>query len=365
MPEQPAGGNPRQVGPVRDVEGSAHFEFFVVCAVTTIAVTRIYLELTGYPQIGGSGGLHIAHVLFGGLLMLAAVLVFILFLGRRARWVGVFLAGVGFGLFIDEVGKFVTQDNNYFFAPTAAIIYILFVVVYVLVTFLVARRPMSDRELLVNALKMLQEAAADDLDDGEAKEARRLLEKVDPASPLRAPLVAAFDELDAAPTRLGLMARVYQWVRRQVVGATRSPRVERVAVLLFVVFNVLSLAGPVQRALEAADGRSGLGSGDLVYGGSALAVTVASLVALVMWRRGSRLWALRVFALSLTFQLLVVQFFQLLDNTFRGFFWVFVNLLLLGVCRAMLFRREHPDAASAAAPAAYGEREEKGAGSGT
>ena len=34
----------------------------------TVAVTRVYLELTGYPQIGNAE-LHIAHALWGGLLL--------------------------------------------------------------------------------------------------------------------------------------------------------------------------------------------------------------------------------------------------------------------------------------------------------
>ena len=34
---------------------------FLVSAIAAIVVIRIFLEATGYPQLGG-GGLHIAHV---------------------------------------------------------------------------------------------------------------------------------------------------------------------------------------------------------------------------------------------------------------------------------------------------------------
>jgi hypothetical protein len=75
-----------------------------------------------YPQVGGSK-LHIAHVLWGGLLLLAALLTTLSFLSPAAKPLAATAGGVGFGLFIDEVGKFVTKDVNYFYRPAIAIIY--------------------------------------------------------------------------------------------------------------------------------------------------------------------------------------------------------------------------------------------------
>jgi hypothetical protein len=32
-------------------------------------------------------------------------------------WLAAFAGGVGFGFFVDEVGKFISEDVNYFFEP--------------------------------------------------------------------------------------------------------------------------------------------------------------------------------------------------------------------------------------------------------
>jgi hypothetical protein len=75
-------------------------------------------------------------MLWGGLLLVVAVILIQLFVGRRALVLSALAAGVGVGLFIDEVGKFITTSNDYFFAPAAPIIYgavLLFVLLWLVV----------------------------------------------------------------------------------------------------------------------------------------------------------------------------------------------------------------------------------------
>lgn len=110
-----------------------------VCFGLTVVITRLYLMASGYPKIGGST-YHIAHALFGGLLLVIAALVALLSSARHALTVTAVLAGIGLGLFIDEVGKFITTDNNYFFPLAAPIIYLAFLCIVAVALFADRRR---------------------------------------------------------------------------------------------------------------------------------------------------------------------------------------------------------------------------------
>jgi len=121
-------------------EAGNYLETLFIFAVGTIVTTRFYLEFTNYPKIG-SGGLHIAHMLWGGLLLLSSVIILISFVSKKIFKVAAILAGIGFGLFIDELGKFITNDNNYFFEPTIALIYVIFIILFLMLKLIEKKRP--------------------------------------------------------------------------------------------------------------------------------------------------------------------------------------------------------------------------------
>lgn len=110
---------------------------FVLAGVLTIFITRAYLAFTGYPQIGNST-LHVAHVLFGGAILTASFL-YLLLATRPHKLLASLLGGIGFGLFIDEVGKFITQDNDYFYRPAIGIMYVSFLLIWFISRFIIVR----------------------------------------------------------------------------------------------------------------------------------------------------------------------------------------------------------------------------------
>ena len=135
----------------------------------TVILVRLFLQLTGYPQIGSST-LHIAHLLWGGLLLFAAVLLVLIWDNPFAYRSAAVLSGIGIGLFIDEVGKFITRSNDYFYPPAAPIIYGFFLLTVFL--YLYVRKPDADdpRRAMVHALEKLQDAIYGELIESEIEE---------------------------------------------------------------------------------------------------------------------------------------------------------------------------------------------------
>jgi hypothetical protein len=116
---------------VRRLGAERYLRHTLIWFAVTVIVVRSALAATGYPKLGGSE-LHIAHVLWGGLFLFGAALSPLLFANRWALETSAVLAGIGVGLFIDEVGKFITQTNDYFFPPAAPIIYAVFLLTLLL-----------------------------------------------------------------------------------------------------------------------------------------------------------------------------------------------------------------------------------------
>ncbi len=199
----------------RNIRARDQLEIFLLSAIGTVLAIRFFLHLTGYPQLGGNG-LHIAHILYGGLFMAAGFILTIAFLGVRVQRLASFVSGVGFGFFIDEVGKFITSDNNYFFEPAIGIIYAVFVVMYLTFNFLSREQKLSSREYQLNALGHLEEAILHDMDPTEKERAHQLLLRADHRSPLTRQLQALVENVDlVSEDEPRAITRLLHWLDRK------------------------------------------------------------------------------------------------------------------------------------------------------
>ena len=146
----------------------------MLSAITSVLVTRFALEITDHFQLG-RGPWHLAHVLWGGLAMFIGGMMPQLFHGDKVRKWGALIFGVGCGLFIDEIGKFLTRDNNYFFQPAILFIYGFFVLLFLLYRYLERINKKEAKTLIYQTLSELEEVAENDLEVNEKENILRRL----------------------------------------------------------------------------------------------------------------------------------------------------------------------------------------------
>ncbi|MBP6989473.1 hypothetical protein KBB48_01725 [Candidatus Shapirobacteria bacterium] len=156
------------------LNASANLLDFLIWALISLFGTRLFLVIFNYPTVG-RGNWHIAHVLWGGVFMLLGIIFFLIFYSRSAfRYASIF-SGIGWGLFIDEIGKYVTRDNNYWFRPAIIFIYISFILLFFIYRLLEKKSSLTYSSLWISLLEDCQELINHDL---EKREKRTILRKI-------------------------------------------------------------------------------------------------------------------------------------------------------------------------------------------
>lgn len=315
-------------------------ERFFVSAVAAVLVIRAWLAATGYPQIGGHG-LHIAHMLFGGLGMLVALLASLIFLGSRVRQFAAIAGGVGFGAFIDELGKFITSDNDYFYQPTVALIYVIFVLLFIIGERLATEAHPTPDERLAQALEVVSGAVTEEFPARERALAMRLLAQSDPANPLVPALRGAIMRIAATPDpQPGIavqasrrVARDYTWLAGQRWFLTLILAIAGAA----IAFSLRELAVTVLANSENGRIRAYVDStGGLLVVVNAVAFALL-LAGLLMLRR-SLLDAYRWFRRSVLVSLLVAQPLAFYTQQWTALVGLGLNLVLLSALEFAITR---------------------------
>ena len=349
-------GLPRLRTP-RNAEFTSLLETFLITAIATVLFIRTQLWLTNYPQLGG-GGLHIAHLLYGGIFMAIAIGVLLMFLGRSPRRPAALLGGVGFGFFIDELGKFVTADNNYFYKPAAGVIYVVFMLIFLIIRYLSTRRDLSTQERAANAVYLAIDATHGRLHERERLRAVTLLDEADQRDPIVAPMRTLLGELRALPTppprfyeRWGerLQAwylRISQWpgLRRAITAVIVLWVLNGVLTVIGLVLQVGARYGKLPRGLRVDD------FNDLSFLNIAItagtAISIAFMLAGLVRLRRDRLGAYRRIERGLLISILVTHVFVFVRSQFGAVFGLGIDIALLIALRSMIHAEEgRPDTA--------------------
>ncbi|MEZ0113628.1 hypothetical protein ABH920_007661 [Catenulispora sp. EB89] len=308
---------------LRLADGVWRLRMMTLAGIATVLITRAYLAATGYPRIGG-GGIHIGHVVWGGLLMIAALTVALVWAGDRARVWTALLGGVGIGLFVDEVGKYLTTTNDYFYRPAAAIIYLVFAALLVLAALLgrdTAASGAGDAsgaagasgasERLAGAAQIAANGLVSGLTPDERDHATRLLDGCadqDRDAVLR--LLAQAQHRD--PGRLTrAVERVRGWTE-WIAGLRWTETVVFVLLILSrVIVAIIFIAQAAGGEPHSTD--AGAITASAFTRGASAVLTIA---AVVMRIRGRRLTAYRLAKAAILLDLIVTEVFNFHDSQF-------------------------------------------------
>jgi hypothetical protein len=326
---------------VRRHDAEDYLLIYLVAFGVTVILTRVYLHLTGFPQLGNSV-LHIAHALWGGLLLFVAVLLPLAFANLWAVKAGALLSGIGTGLFIDEVGKFITQTNDYFFPPALSLIY-AFILLNVLV-YLYFRRPhrQDPREAMYHAFEGLQDALDGDLDTEEAAriEAQLAIAKQSDRDEIASLASAISSYLQKEKRHLSAAESGY-WkrtaMRVDALGRRLGRRMHRIIIAVLLILWVAFVIGYVAVLIlggsnldnQVVQWRSPLIAVQTVIGG-------LMIVAVVAWLTGNEERGLRFGIYGFLLSLVALQLLYFYLSQFSA---ITATLLQLGFLAILLAYR--------------------------
>ncbi len=302
----------------------------------TVIVTRVGLQLTGFPQLGNSV-LHIAHALWGGLLLFVAVLLPLALANRWAFQASALLSGIGIGLFIDEVGKFITQTNDYFFPSALSLIYGFFLLnVFVYLYF---RRPDQNdpRKAMYHVLASYQEALDGDLDTEEAAriEAQLAIAKQSSRGEIVSLANAISDILQRekehlTPAEPGISKRFTSWM--DDLGKGLGRRMHRTIISIILILWVVFMIGFVAVLVleiptieyQVLQWRGVLTGIQVVIGG-------LMIIALIAWLSGNEELGLRFSVYGFLFSLVALQTIYFYLSQFSAITFTLLQLFILQI----------------------------------
>ncbi|OGL30875.1 hypothetical protein A3F37_00340 [Candidatus Saccharibacteria bacterium RIFCSPHIGHO2_12_FULL_41_12] len=333
---------------IRNTRATRLQEIFFVSAITSLLLTRFYLAQTGFPQLG-SGNLHIAHMLWGGLIMFISITISLAFLGYRTQRLAALVGGIGFGIFIDELGKFITESNDYFFRPTVGLLYAIFAIIFIIFTHMSRKEHFTNEEYQINAIYRLEESIIKHLDKNEKNNILQLLSKANQNSKFTSTLKEITNSLDIDhhPDEPGKIKKLFMnfddlyekfWLNRNSGYLIRS--VFALQIILIAILNVYSLYNNLNDI-------SSLLTSEITYDKVLIIAQIfTSLVSMIIVIIGifklgsSRLEAFKLFKLAILITLFLTEFFLFLRLEFSALPNFGFNLLLLGMISYVIDKEE-------------------------
>lgn len=322
--------------PIRRYDAVQKLEWFLISAILMILVIRTQLWLTNYPQLGG-GGLHIAHLLYGGIFMMVAIWIGQIYLNRGARTAQAIIGGIGFGFFIDELGKFITSDNNYFFKPAAGIIYIIFIIMFLAIREISRRQKLDEQTALANAMAFLPATITGEFRKDEYEIANNMLDQADQGDPRVEQTRTYLKQAAIAPTRPpSRLARLIERAHERITAISLRPNFGKWVIRVVIAWGLISLLGIIDLQVDLGlqtqtTEQVPINSVDFLDAARALSILTSVVfvgIGVFKMRRDEHLAAYSWFGRALLVSIFVTRVFSFVEAQFGAVFGLVLDVLL-------------------------------------
>ncbi|MEX2027895.1 MAG: hypothetical protein WD988_00155, partial [Candidatus Curtissbacteria bacterium] len=255
-----------------------------------------------------------------------------------------------FGTFIDELGKFITQDSNYFFEPTVAFIYVIFVLLFLSLRNIQRAKGFSEEEYLANAFDLVRDLVLNKINLGGSGRALKILEKCDPDNPAVSSLKKIVEEFGVvASSEMSFVDRLEQKTHRFYKNVVSDGFLKVVLLFLlgYLFLNVyrawapasyyLALMGDNFSYFEFTKSKfSYIEVGQFASAVVAAAIGIYGLIKILK----SRLLGFRIFRDSVLISIFLTQFFDFYSNQFGALVSLGINIVVLLLIEYAIFQEQ-------------------------
>ena len=275
--------------------------------------------------------------------MLIALVLLLAFIGRHLQSSAALLGGIGFGTFIDELGKFITSNNNYFFQPAIPLIYMIFVLLFLCFRELEKQPSPSERAYLANALYLLAQDAPGGLSEEDKNEVHWLLRAYDAHDERLHVLAETVEQLPVMPpSKAGVLDRMVGSIRNLSVRFAHSPYFAGIISSCFIVYALLFTGVMVFGMMHVGQLVASKLTQDIVQVGLLASSVVSSIMIVigVLTLSKSRLQAYSWFKQAILVSIFLTQVFLFYIQQLLALGTLLLNLLVLIALNILIGTRQ-------------------------
>lgn len=263
--------------------------------------------------------------------MFGALVISFIFLNKEAKKITAVIGGIGFGVFIDELGKFITSNNDYFYQPTIALIYVVFILIFLSMRLGKHFVRISVKCYAINAIEVIKEVILYDLDKSEKKRALSLLKLSDKNNLAVIVLKKLLQEIDALPLP---KPDIFSWIKRSFSDFY-------IKIISFEWFNKFLIYFFVFDSLwkftKAILGfKFSVSFMEISYLFSIILSGLLVLLGVYYVRRNKRLLAYEMFKSSVMVSIFLTQFFLFYQEQLSAIIYLFFNITIFAALQYSL-----------------------------